>query len=587
MLACHQKDVDAQFVTTGYELPEFWPCHLDCVNVAMQRGKPRLCIDKTIEMVKGVASYNSTIDLDNYLHRVKLASVGVLCRATAILQTCGVEVLVGKLDLASFFRVHPKQRMQVSQSARHFPEGWGSDLAVNFGERDAPDNCCRASNALNFFIRTELERLDKEYPSTDPSVLQWIADREKAMADDKEIGYYRKTSLSYSIFYVDDLGLTVINDVIMDTNGKIIFDLVNGVKRARVRAPFYYEAATGVVTYYGYGAPERKRAYMNLGMEYLGSQVSLTLMKRTLAGWKRIEYLSDLKDLVASAQRMPNGAIKVDHADFKTSVHRLLHACDVYPLGRQRLHHCLAILRAVGTKKAAIDGTVYVAETVIVPVKAQQELAWWIEVLEIIDPEGVPLASRSSFPTAGSAEVLVYYGDASREGNVKGVKSRYIDGPKSTSSGFGAWHAFENDFVYIIGTWTLQEIEKYSINVLEAKIRDMALFAFAADARERGRPVTHVLGFTDNTAAEHTAERGRTHSDALAELLKQRQGRLLSEGLSAATTRCASIDNVLADWLSRGDLEEVLRVARECGLVPRALELTATERSLEGISPSF
>jgi hypothetical protein len=44
---------------------------------------------------------------------------------------------------------------------------------------------------------------------------------------------------------------------------------------------------------------------------------------------------------------------------------------------------------------------------------------------------------------------------------------------------------------------------------------------------------------------------------------------------------------VLADWLSRGDLDEVLRVAVACGLTPRELRLTPAERSLEGIAPSF
>jgi hypothetical protein len=587
MVACQAKDVEAGFVTNGFELPEFWPCYLDCFNVAMQRGKPRLCVDKTIEMVDGTVSYNGTIFLDDDPNRVRLPGVGTLCRAASILRTCGIEVLIGKLDLASFFRVHPKQRAYIHQSQRRFPDGWGSDLGVNFGERDAPDHCCRSSNAVNFFIRWELERLDREYPSVDPLVRQWIADRLEALAADTTMPYYRKIAMFYSIFYVDDEGLAVINDAIVDTQGRPVHDLVHGVRTVRMRAPFYYEAVVGVVEYYLYKAPEKKREYMGLGVEYLGSQVSLTTMRRTLAGWKRIEYLDGLKKLLGEASAMPNGTIKVDFADFKTAVHRLLHACDVYPLGRQRLHHSLAALRAVGERKTAIAGTVFAKEEVILTKKAQQEFAWWIEVLEVTDPEGVPLASRSAFPTAGSEEVLVYYGDASREGDVKGVKSKHVKGLESPKSGFGAWEAYGADFVYIIGTWTREEIEQYSINVLEAKIRDMALFAFAADARARGRPITHVLGFTDNTAAEHTAERGRTHSDALSELLRQRQEGLLSEGLSAASARCASVDNVLADWLSRGDLDEVLRVAVACGLTPRELRLTPAERSLEGIAPSF
>jgi hypothetical protein len=43
------------------------------------------------------------------------------------------------------------------------------------------------------------------------------------------------------------------------------------------------------------------------------------------------------------------------------------------------------------------------------------------------------------------------------------------------------------------------------------------------------------------------------------------------QALGRFGSRCASIDNVLADWLSRGDLDEVLRVVAACGLTPREL----------------
>ena len=60
--ACNKKDIDAKFVSSGFEFPEFWPSLVDAVNIVVQNGNPRLCIDKTMLFSK--VSYNSTIDLE-------------------------------------------------------------------------------------------------------------------------------------------------------------------------------------------------------------------------------------------------------------------------------------------------------------------------------------------------------------------------------------------------------------------------------------------------------------------------------------------------------------------------------------------
>ena len=63
---------------------------------------------------------------------------------------------------------------------------------------------------------------------------------------------------------------------------------------------------------------------------------------------------------------------------------------------------------------------------------------------------------------------------------------------------------------------------------------------------------THSLAFVDNTAAEHVAENGRTTADALHALNLRRQQRLVAEGIHQATARVTSIDNDVADLISRG-----------------------------------
>ena len=243
---------------------------------------------------------------------------------------------------------------------------------------------------------------------------------------------------------------------------------------------------------------------------------------------------------------------------FKPLVHKLLHAASVYPLGRQRLHYCLKALR-----DAKRDG----CEHVFLSLKGQLELLWWQDVLRLGDQLGVPLASRYCFPAGSSADTLVYYGDASRE----------LDDP-SKVSGYGSWCVIEGTFYYFYGRWEEEELKRFSINVLEAKVRDDGLYRFARLALSKGIAITHVLAFTDNTAAEHTAERGRTGSDPMHELLQRRQDWLVEHGISAATERVTSADNDLADWLSRGDIAEVLRVVEAAGLHAQEVQLSRSER---------
>lgn len=99
LLECQAKDLEAGFVTDGFDLPEFWPCVLDCFNVVEQRGKYRLCVDKTIQLVNGVPVYNELIDLAEDVNRVRMVSVRTFARGTAILQTAGLRVLIAKFDL--------------------------------------------------------------------------------------------------------------------------------------------------------------------------------------------------------------------------------------------------------------------------------------------------------------------------------------------------------------------------------------------------------------------------------------------------------------------------------------------------------
>ena len=465
--------------------------------------------------------------------------------------------------------MHAKQRIHLCQSARCMLDGYGSDLRVNFGERDAPDHCGRESNAVCFFVRKELRRLDREYPSKAASVVKWLAMRmglaaENGEADNPDFVW---AVYSFFIYYVDDAGLAVICDLLYDKQGEPIYELITQsdgsvIRRQQRRPDMYFLASASVAERYGHGTPESKRAYPFWSMEFLGYDVLTLEELRRLPAWKREGYMEQIK-ATSCKPTMPNGTTRLARSMFKPLVHKLIHAAETYPLGRQRLYYCLKAL------KAADGAWIFIGE------QARAELAWWLAQFELGDTAGVPLASRYSFPATSSDSTIVYYGDSSRE----------LDDPTKVS-GFGAWSVIRGIFYYFLGEWTEEEIRRFSINVLEAKTRDDGLHAFVTKARSLGCIITHALGFTDNTSAEFTAERGRTSSDPMHELMVERYRLLQELGVHAATERVTSSDNELADGLSRGDLNEVLRVVHGAGLRSQRIFLDAAQRDTSWLPSS-
>ena len=167
----------------------------------------------------------------------------------------------------------------------------------------------------------------------------------------------------------------------------------------------------------------------------------------------------------------------------------------------------------------------------------------------------------------------MHYGDASHETN------------DPAASGYGAWAVIlvEPDkplFVYIVGRWTVHETAHYSINVLECAVKDWAATCFIRYARSCGLAATHSLAFTDNSTAEATAEFGRTIKPGLFALNKRRQEWLLRQGVHQSTERVASVDNDVADLVSRGRIADALRFPEECNIPTKRLELLPSERDL-------
>ena len=183
---------------------------------------------------------------------------------------------------------------------------------------------------------------------------------------------------------------------------------------------------------------------------------------------------------------------------------------------------------------------------------ALRELRWWAQMLQLeAVRQGVPLASRSLFPAPSDPGVLVPYSDASRElGSLIG-------------SGYGAWAVFDETFFYVEGRWTPTEVARLDINTLELVAMNIGTFTFLREAERRGRRITHVVEFTDNTAAECSADRGKPRATRLGELVARRYESMLAMNVFGTTERVTSEDNDLADGLSRGgeQLADALRMA--------------------------
>ena len=573
---CNQKEIKAGFVSSGFEFPEYWPAVVDPMNIVVQHHRARLCIDKS--MIIGEQSYNSTIDLDRDEHdrRVTLVRVWQFCRGAAILdaacrRSVDAYVTLSKFDLKAFFRQHGKQELFVYQSSRCLESLFGSDFRVNFGERDAPDHTGRASNALRHFILCEFKRLDIEYPTKDPGLARYLARRLQLAVDhgDDDDADCLWTALFFIVFYVDDGGLALVSDPLFNKKGEPIFVLTTSSKGvvSRVhqrRDVMYFAAATGIANYIGYGTPADKIVASLRELVFLGVDVNLDTRIRKLDEEKRKNYLALLIQVVKGRARLTNGLIVTDTDPCNSLYHKLIHAADTRPLGKA---HTFYIGRALRAPNRLSPGGV------ILDASAHKELEWWKAELSVIDAEGLPLASRYSFPAISTGGVLVTYSDASREIDPDHPDLR---GGDNGESGLGAWAVIAGIFYYVEDRWEAWELKAFSINVLEFLAEAIGIFSLLDKAEEMNESFTHVYSFVDNTSAEFVSERGRPGTEGMSDVNRRRLHELTARSIHQKTSRVPSKANGIADDLSRGAILEALRVARSCDL--HCVRVPAAER---------
>ena len=584
---CNKRDLEFGFISPGTSFPAMWPLICDPCNIVVQNGKPRLTIDKSM-WISGrthLPPYNLVIDLDEQgrlYGRLLLVRVWEFTRGAAILMTAAsacdpVQLEIAVFDLMAFFRIHPKQRLHMRESGRIMANGFSYDRRPNFGERDAPDHTCAESDGLAWFMKHEMARLDMAYPSRVPSINLWLAQRKAKrveLGSGSAVEAFLWDVLFFLVFYVDDGGLASWTEPLFDHRGDQIFELADGPegqqrRRPRLRIAMYFEACIGVAEYVGHGCPEKKRQRHARDRVYLGIRIDLDAQRRLLPRVKAEAYGSLAQRCLRGRRVMPNGVPVADLTLFVSLVHKLLHASDTIPLGKQHLFHCR---QAIKQAKDVLIGRARTMSGVLVTARVATELEWWIAQLACLDSTGLPLACRYSFPGCSSESNLVRYSDAARE----------LD-KRAELSGAGAWSVIRGTFYYVHFVYEREELEAYSINVLEAHARDASGAVFLEKAEELGCKITHTTAFVDNTTAEHIAESGRTSTAMLNELNKVRLSRLLEKGIFESNERVASVDNDVADLLSRGDVEEALRFPADCGLPCVRLHVPAAYRAFPSL----
>lgn len=521
----------------------------DPINVVWRNGKPRITIDKSMELSARFESYNSAVVLEEF-NPVEMVRIEQLCRAIAIFLSAGVGVRMWSFDLEAYFRKTGKQRADWWKSGYVLPDGYGFDKRVQFGQREAPVLTSRQSNFLVWAMRREIAAFDEAHPPTEAGLLAWGLLRCLLSEGECSWVFDPLMCLHFRMQFVDDIGACAPDDLLYSRDGAPYYMRwcarterhieceagAEGTVHAR-RPDAHYAIALATVEGFGHSSATGKGVPPCLNMDLLGANVDIPSRMRTLAEGKREKYSEDIEALLA-ASAMAAGGLRVAFGDFNSVVHKLLHASATVLLGRQHLHRCMQARKA--TNHLAGSYTILHEPQVA-------ELRWWL--LQLAEPERhcLPLASRVVFPDVASVGLVCGYSDAARE-----IASPHL-------SGFGAWTVIGDILYWLGGLWEEWELSTFSINVLELAAENMGTFAFIAQARALGVNVTHSLDFVDNTAAEYSADRGTPRAAGMQEFVRRRFVALDELEVYSSVERITSIDN---EWAERALARRGARAGR-------------------------
>ena len=575
----HMEHVDAAIAkgrSKGYlqgpfsRVPPFAPCWCLPYGCVVQKGKPRMTIDPSIQLIEGVSPVNE-IDEDRALV-VKWLRCSEFCEGIAILQTSGMPVSLSSADGDSYYRVLGTQRLDHPLFCIMSHQGIDRDLRVNFGPRHAPSAATRHSHFIVWVCNREMCSFNRKHPPRDPRLLRWLEERRKLLPlldlDEHQGLDVRAAVLHMMVMFVDDAGLAVIDDVLRRDDGSVWMNSEPAQAIPMTRGAMLFHIMRKCFKELGHQSsiPKEHPPWLTPGrMVYVGTLIKASARKRETSPDKRERYAQLCKDLLGQRAR-------VEWSLLNSLWHKLLHASDCMPGGRQ---HLFALQRLVRASFRLRGKAVRLNDA------ACAELQWWATQL-LAEQEGVPLTVRQDFESALSEGCLCYYGDASREFTSAGK-------PDISNSGFGAWtirHPGDGKpplLLFIEGRWLRDECVEMHIGALEFKLQNMALVSLH-DAVSGLAHVTHALEFTDNEASEGATDTGRSSNEMFQRLLAERTTFILEAGIYTHSERITSKANRWADMLSRGLVQAVIDEATALGLEPRRVTVRPEVRSTATIT---
>ena len=519
-----------------------WPQRCQPTSMVERLGKWRLCHDLSWPPRESGASVESPNEADEFTLVLVFLTVGHMCLVAAVYLAAGLPVRVWYFDLSKAYKRTGQQR-----STRWRRTCWSEHRSqtldrVAFGQTDGPSVFTRQSSFQVFVMRRELAYSEQCYPSRDHRVLAFVRGRRQMVPEGAGVlrGETPPDALTYVGAMIDDFGGVSVDDLLFRADGTAVID-ASGAHLTRSWLAF--EVCASVALRFGHMLePDDPGKYWlpSTHMLYLGAKIDLIGEELCFdsdgAGCKRERYLEHLSTVLLGSSVRPSVLTSV--------AFKMLVVCECYPYGRQWLHPIFRSLR--GNRTAPI---VFSSEPAVF-----EALEQFRALLAGSERLAVPLASRQSFPFSDSEYVLVDFADASgrsRPGEVAVGKP-----------GYGAWTVRERVLYIVHGLWTFEELNAFSISVLEFVISYWAAVVFVDVAPG----VSHLLEFSDNTGAEWSMRRETPSTIGMQAVAQRRSSFLQERGLFSRVARVASSDNNWADWLSRQGIERVYAEAAMLGL---------------------
>ena len=523
-----------------------WPiraCPYGLVDESERAGKPkwRLTNDLSWPPPFGmpddeggfVRSLNESMERSRW-PQGKLARVGELAEAAAIMRLAGAPVKLWKFDCEAFYKRMGRQNAQLWRVAMVREAGMQVDTRCCFGLAADAAKCSRVSNFLQHHMRAAMRDVDVRYPCRDARILAWQS-RRAAVAAECGVDCERFTALGVSAVYIDDgLGASF-DDVLFERDGSPV--LRNGVPLTRAVA--HFEAALSAITRFGFSAAPGKTSPPCFREVFLGVEIDV------LEGWMRLDpskrkmYLRRVREALAVASMPRNQFLRL--------LGRLQFAALCLPRGRQWMH---AAWRAVRTRFRLRSDSVLLTKSVV------RDLRLWESALASELQPTAPLAPTDRIGQVGEHGVGAMYADA------------------SGTHGWAAWTCVGDTVLLTEGKWTLKE-RTLDISVKELYASTAGLATFA--------PLTGwsaVYNYTDNMVALATMRTATPYEARLQALSAARVDMLISLGIREAPERIGTKSNLWADLGSRGKGGEVVKQAAALGLSTRRVAVDASWASI-------